>query len=215
MPRGHRVTSFPMPASARIQTLATISADTTLYRNHHKNYPGASFNPCLGDPTRFAPLLTPTSTCIPTFYAATTFDAAAYETVFREPPGPFAAYPRQKLQNRGVSSIAPKANLRLVPFFTPELAGLGLNEIDVFLRKETVYASCRALARMAWRDNPAAHGIIWSSVRDSQAQAMVLFGDRLAQSDFTVLQIRMVASDRTLLDEFSDAAARSGTFISK
>lgn len=209
------MSAFALPASARIRKLHKISAASALYRNHHADYPGASFNPCGGDPTRFAPLRTPSGDCIPTLYAATTFDAAAYETVFREPPGPFASYPRQKLQRRGVSRIAPKADLHLVPFFTPELAGFRLKEAEVFRPVETVYASCRALAEMAWRDNPSAQGIIWSSVRDSQAHAMLLFGDRLAPGDFDVLDIRMVATDPALLDELSDAAERSGTFISR
>lgn len=44
---------------------------------------------------------------------------------------------------------------------------------------------------------------------------MVLFGDRLTLDDFGVLETRMVATDLTLLDEFSDTVARSGTIISK
>jgi hypothetical protein len=209
------LSTFVLPASARIARLHRIAADSVLFRNHHAEYPGAAFNPCAGDPTRFAPLRTPSGACIPTLYAATTFDATAYETVFRAPPGPFAAYPRHKLKHRGVSRIAPKADLTLVPFFTPELAGFDLREEAVFLPSETVYVACRALAELAWRDNPGAHGIVWSSVRDSAAHAILIFGDRLTPEDFTVLDIRMVANDPTLLDEISDTAARSGAFISK
>ncbi|MFD0982647.1 RES family NAD+ phosphorylase [Tropicimonas aquimaris] len=209
------MSAFVLPASARIGRHHKIAAGWVLFRNHHKDYPGATFNPCAGDPTRFAPLHTATGDCIPTLYAASTFDAAAYETVFREPPGRYASYLRQKLQNRGVSRIAPTADLHLVPFFTPELGSLGLSEDSVFRPAETVYAFCRRLAELAWRDNPTAQGVVWSSVRDSQAHAMVLFGDRLTPSDFDVLETRMVATDPTLLDEFSDTAARSGTIISK
>ena len=209
------MTGLALPASSRISKLSKIKASTVLYRNHHKDFGGAAFNPCLGDVSRFAPIRTPSGVCIPTFYAATTFDAAAYETVFREPPGPFAAYPRHKLQSRSVSRIAPKADLYLVPFFTPEHGGFGLKELDVFHPSETVYGCCRSHAEMTWRDNPGAHGIIWSSVRDSNANAMVLFGDRLNPDDFEILNIRLVATDVTLLDEFSEAADRSGAFISK
>jgi hypothetical protein len=46
------------------------------------------------------------------------------------------------------------------------------------------YPFCRGLAEMAWRDNPDADGIVWSSIRDSAARAMLLCGDRLDPADF-------------------------------
>ena len=202
-----------LPAGLRSASLFTVDRETRLFRNHHRDFGGASFNPCRGGATRFAPLRSPNGACIPTFYAATTFDGAAYETMFRDPPSKYGGYRRQLLEDRGVSVIAPLRTLQLVGLFTPELRRLGIPPEEMFQAHDSVYPFCRDLAEMAWRDNPDADGIVWSSVRDSAAHAMLLFGDRLDPADFSVASVRLVETDPTLLDELSDTAARCGSFI--
>lgn len=204
-----------LPDSVRAAGLFHVDAGTRLFRNHHRDFPGTLFNPCRGGATRFAPLLTPAGTCIPTFYAATTFDGAAYETMFRDPPSKYGGYRRQLLEDRGVSVIAPLKTLRLVGLFTPELRRLGIPPEEMFQAHDSIYPFCRNLAEMAWQDNPDADGIIWSSVRDSAARAMLLFGDRLGSADFSVESVRLVATDPTLLDELNETAARCGSFIAR
>ena len=204
-----------LPACVRPASIFTVDPGTRLFRNHHRDFGGATFNPCRGGATRFAPLLTPAGTCIPTFYAATTFDGAAYETMFRDPPSKYGGYRRQQLEDRGVSVIAPLRALRLVGFFTPELRRLGIPPEEMFQTHDSVYSFCRALAEMAWRDNPDADGIAWSSVRDNASLAMLLFGDRLGPADFFVESVRLVETDPTLLDELNETAARCGSFIAR
>ena len=111
-----------LPDTARVAAPYRLAAGTELWRNHRVEYPGASFNPCEGEPTRFAPLRDAGGGCIPGFYAATTFDGAAYETVFRDAPHRFRPVLRQELDRRGVSILAPLQDLALVPLFTPEIA---------------------------------------------------------------------------------------------
>lgn len=206
---------FVLPASVRQASLFPVDLGTRLFRNHHRDFSGAAFTPCRGRATRFAPLRTPDGACIPTFYAATTFDGAAYETMFRDPPSKYGGYRRQLLEDRGVSVVAPVRTLRLVGLFTPELRRLDILPEEVFQAHDSVYPFCRGLAEMAWRDNPDADGIVWSSVRDSAAHAMLLFGDRLDPADFSVESIRLVETDPTLLDELSETAARCGSFIAR
>lgn len=112
-----------------------------------------------------------------------------------------------------MSVIAPVRTLRLVGLFTPELRRYGILPQEMFQPPDSVYPFCRSLAEMAWRDNPDADGIVWSSVRDSAAHAMLLFGDRLDSADFSVESVRLVETDPTLLDELSEIAARCGSFI--
>src|SRR5947209_17212454 len=57
---------------------------TLLHRIHRSGFAGNAFNPCLGRPSRFAPLRRPDGRCIPTLYAATTFECAVHETLFHE-----------------------------------------------------------------------------------------------------------------------------------
>lgn len=203
------------PAGVRSATFFTVDYGTRLFRNHHRDFGGASFNPCRGGATRFAPLLGSAGACIPTFYAATTFDGAAYETMFRDPPSKYGGYRRQLLEDRGVSVIVPLRTLRLVGLFTPELRRLGIPPEEMFQAHDSVYPLCQSLAKMAWRDNPDADGIVWSFVRDSAANAMLLFGDRLAPADFSVESVRLAETDPTLLDELSETATRCGSFIAR
>jgi hypothetical protein len=200
------------PNPARVAQPFTLPAGTELHRLHDVDYTGASFNPCKGEPTRFAPLFDGV-TCIPTFYAATTFDGAAYETIFRGIPDPYAGIPRASLDDRGASLIVPRRDLTLVPLFTPELVGWGLEAATVFSSNASSYVPCRGLALQAWRDNPAADGLIWSSVRDNSAQAMLIFEGRAEASDFELHSIREVRAEPVLLDEIADAGRRAGFTI--
>src|SRR6266850_5137443 len=68
------------PAINRIE----LPAATELHRIHNSSFTGNSFNPCLGRPSRFAPLVRADGTCIPTMYAATSLECAVHETVFHE-----------------------------------------------------------------------------------------------------------------------------------
>lgn len=207
--------SFALPVSLRQTRLTVMAAGTVLFRNHHIDFPGANFNPCLGEPTRFAPLFRPDGTCIPTFYAATSFDAAAYETVFRGTPSLFSGIARQDLDARGVSRIVPNKDIAFVALFTPEILGVGLDPQVVFRPSQKVYPHCRQIAEMAWRDNPGAHGVIWTSVRDSAAHAVVVFGDRLKRSDFDEIDTRTIGTDPRLLEDFETAGARAGFRIQR
>jgi len=204
-----------LPASVQPANLFPVDPGTRLFRNHHRDFGGATFNPCRSGATRFAPLLTPDGACIPTFYAATTFDGAAHETMFRDPPSKYGGYRRQLIEDRGVSVIAPERTLQLVGLFTPELRRLGIPPEEMFQARDSVYPFCRGLAEMAWRDNPDIDGIVWSSVRDSAARAMLLFGDRLVPADFSVESVRLVETDPTLLDELNETAALCGSFIAR
>lgn len=207
--------SFAVPASLRHVPLHEIAPGTRLYRNHAIGFPGASFNPCKGAPTRFAPLTDPDGACIPSLYAATSFDGAAYETIFRGIPSPYAAIPRQDLDQRGVSVIRPARPLRLVPFFSPELKGWKIDPEQVFRAAASVYPDCRALAALAWREFEKADGIVWASIRDSSARALLLFGDRIAPGDFDAEPPRSLASDPALLDDFIRAGDRAGFRIAR
>lgn len=72
----------PPPARFPTPTLTILPAGTPLHRTHAKTVRPAQFNPCLGQPSRFAPFNDPSGTCVPTLYAATTQEAAAFESIF-------------------------------------------------------------------------------------------------------------------------------------
>lgn len=194
--------------------MTVVPAGTSLHRVHHIDYPGASFNPCQGPETRFTPLRDG-ETCVPTFYAATSLDGAAYETIFRGIPSPYATIPRQALDDRGASAIEPRRDMTLVPLFSPELIGWGLDAGQVFSPNLSYYGFCQDLAAQIWKDNPGADGLIWTSVRDNSAQAMLFFEGRVRTTDFTTSLTREVRSDPSLLDDIAAAGRRAGFIIAR
>lgn len=204
-----------LPKSTKAQKLHVCQAATFLYRVHDERFDGNSFNPCAGEPTRFTHLRDENGECVPTSYAATTLDGAAFETVFRGIPNKYQAVPRQSLDDRMISVVQPKRALLLVPIFTPELKAWSLDQAEVLAPRSDTYTFCRALAHQCWCDNPMADGLIWASVQDSAAHAMLLFGDRLSGDDLTVVSSRCVRTDPTALDDLENAASRAGWFISR
>lgn len=204
-----------LPATAVAPRLEVVAPGTRLHRLHHRDYAGARLNPCRGEPIRFAPIVDAAGACIPSLYAATSFDAAAFETVFRGPGGRFRTVPRQALDDRAATVLRPRRALSLVPLFTPELQGWGLDAPALFAPEARIYALCRRLAERLWRDNPAADGLIWASVRDSSARALVLFGDRVAETDFDVLSARQTRDDETLLADLAAAGRRASWVVAR
>lgn len=188
--------------------------DIRLFRLHRDALRGAQFNPGHGS-SRFAPFQDDTGNIIPTIYAATTFDGAAYETVFRERPHKFQTIPRQKLEDRACSVIKATGKTLLARLFTPELSAWQLRQNEVFSDDESVYPFCRALARRIWQDNPHADGVCWSSVRDSGATAMMFFGDRITEMDFAVEDTRLVRENPSLLGDLRLTAKRAGITIAR
>lgn len=204
-----------LPRRAQAPALYKIAPAAQITRVYDNSFDGNAFNPCMGRPTRFTHLQKADGSCLPTLYAATTLDGAAYETVFRGPAHKYSTVTRQSLNARSIAVLEPVRALHCVPLFTPELRGWGIEERALFLAKSGTYPECRALAQMAHRDNPGADGLIWSSVQDSGAFAMLLFGDRVAKEDLRVLSERRVDADHTALEDLRKAGQRAGWVISK
>ena len=204
-----------LPNDATVGRLHDLPTGLVLHRVHSDNYDGHGFNPCRGPEARFTHLKDAHGNCIPSLYAATTFDGAAYETIFRGRPSKFQVLPRQKIDDRVLSRLQLSETLELVPLFTPELSNWDLDPTGFFAAHVSVYPHCRALGFRCWRDNPTAQGLIWSSVRDSGAHAMLLFGDRIAPGVLRLLESRSVRTDSTALDDLEAAGNRAGWTIAK
>ena len=202
-----------IPEDARVARLHPLPASTTLCRVHKAEFAGNTFNPCKGGPSRFAPLHDGSEQCIPTSCAATTLDRAAFESVFRGIGDKYESVRREDLDKYTVSFLETGPALELVPLYTPELLRWTIDPRKFFRPSVKAYVHCRTLAFRAWRDNPGAHGLVWSSVRDSQADAVLLFGDRLNPSDLRLTSSRPVRTDPTALDDLEVAGQRAGLTI--
>lgn len=203
------------PASFPTVRFHVVAAGTVLHRTHAQAYSPAGFNPCLGQPTRFAPFSNPNGRCVPTLYAATTREAAAFESIFHD----IAAAARFKIVSfgavlaRSVSRIAPKRDLRLASLFTPDLKAWGIERSDLIDTPKSTYEQTALWAQAIHIAATAADGLIWTSRQCDPDQCVVLFGDRVTEDTFEVLESLDLARDAALLLELRRYGQRAGIVI--
>ena len=180
------------PPPARLPPFGNIvlPSGTILHRIHKRSqhYSATDFNPCLGRRTRFAPLrivdpATPRSTiCVPTLYAGQTFEAALWETVFRDlPPLPNARLVFERTHVAGAShaEITIARDLTFGALFEPNLHLIGLTRrrlIECY--GDRAYRWTVTWATAIHRDFSSFDGLAWTSRQHDPAQAYLLFGDR-------------------------------------
>lgn len=161
-------------------TVTELPTGTRLTRVHLSTFGAAQFNPCMGDPTRFAPIRVH-GRCVPSLYAATDLRAALAETVLHDVDvaDPYASIPRRTLTARSVSVVQTARPLHLISLFRLEMGMMGLTHEDHFNFSAQANARCRALAAALYQAHPQADGLIWTSQRDDSQRACLLFGDRV------------------------------------
>ena len=149
-----------------------------------------AFNPCRGEPTRFAPLYVTTPagrTCVPTLYIGETYEAAAFETVFRNlPPKPMRRQVFEiDLARRGHARLLVNRDLILGPFFHQNLARIGHTRQSMIDTDATCYGETVLWAAAVHVSFPHLDGLIWTSHQHDRDTACVLFGDRVTEADVT------------------------------
>jgi hypothetical protein len=117
----------PPPSPFPSINTQTITKGTILHRTHGSGFRPAQFNPCMGQPTRFASFTDAAGACVPTLYAATSREAAAFESIFHdiEPAAAFKTVRLDVVESRSVSRIAPKRDLLVAGLFAPDLKACG------------------------------------------------------------------------------------------
>jgi hypothetical protein len=118
-------------------------------------------------------------------YGAETVDAAIAEVLFRNVPvrGVPRAIALDDLHGLGISVVTPKRDLALI-----ELLGHGLRRLQVTAEELTStgaddYPRTVAWAHRLFESVRRADGLVWMSRQFNAAQALMLFGDRVAQDD--------------------------------
>ena len=127
----------------------TITKGTVLHRTHGSGFRSAQFNPCMGQPTRFVPVTDSAGACVPTLYAATSREAAAFESIFHdiEPAAAFKTVRLDVVESRSVSRIAPKRDLMVAGLFAPDLKAWGLSRGELIETPKSTYAETVLWAR--------------------------------------------------------------------
>ena len=193
-----------------------LPADTELRRVHSSAFDSKSFNPCLGRPSRFAPLRQPDSTCVPTAHAAQSFECAVHEVIFHDvPPGTHPrSVPLSAIEPLSYGIIRSRRALTLASLHEPDLNAFGLDRRDLIDTLPSEYGQTAKWPLAIHDAHPDIEGLIWTSRRCDPYVAYVLFGDRIAPGDFDVLRKAPITDTPDLLRQVREFGQRAGIFIS-
>ena len=197
---------IPFPAA----NFYPVTASTTLHRTHLRSLRPGEFNPCLGQPTRFAPIHKG-GDCITSLYAATTEEAAAFESIFHdiEPSAPFKTVRTETIEVRSVSQLQPKRELELVALFAPDLKAWNMSRSDLIDTPKSTYSQTAAWAQAIHSAHPMADGLAWTSRQCDPALCILLFGDRANEADFRVVS-RVEANEPAVMIRLRGYGQRAG-----
>lgn len=193
----------PLPAGAR------------LHRIHLSAYAGDSFNPGLGGQTRFAPIEDIGGNPVPSLYAASSFNAAAYETIFHDVPATAAlkTVPKQLVTDRSHTVLEVTRALSLVSLNDPHVRKWRLRHRDLIATSAKLYGETARWAAAIHDQFPQAEGLLWASNQYTSETAYLFFGDRVAPSDFRIVLQRDGASDKSVLADARRAGNSAGIVI--
>jgi hypothetical protein len=160
-----------------------------IWRVHSARYRPAEFRSAGDGNARFSPIRNIKGNVIPTMYGARTPGCAMMETVLHDVPAPPTDYifdvERLRDADIRISRIRCRRELSLVDLSSKGLKRIGLERRDVIDTPVEEYARCREWA-LRWHAQTSAHGLLWTSRQDDSAQALALFGDRIAEGAFKV-----------------------------
>ena len=193
-----------------------LKAGAQLFRFHDQSFDGAAYNPCMGGPTRFAPLSLATGECLPTLYAATSLEAAAWESLFHDVPhitGPKFVRLR-KVTTKVLSVIELADDMVVAPLHAPDLNRLGLAKTDLVETAPSAYRDTARWAEAFHRADPTVGGLRWTSRRCDPELAFLFFEDRVPQSAWRVIERIEVSAAPDLLEEIRQIGRRAEITLS-
>ena len=197
-PRPSVVEGTPAPpATLHVSTMAWPKG-ATLHRIHLEKYAGDELNPGVKGNARFSPIKSTKGEPIPTLYGGNTFECAAMETAFHDVPfAPgFKTYDKAKLKDQVHSQLTPGANLVLVDLRGKALRKLGVGRKQLIDTEKDHYPATREWAEAIHAQCPDVQGLCWVARQDDIAQAVMLFGDRIASG-----VLRQTTPSRGLLND--------------
>jgi RES domain len=176
-----RAADYQPPLGPLQTTILTWKRGREMHRVHNVVYPANQFNPTASGNARFSPIRDSGGSIIPTLYGGTTFDCALMETIFHDVTykSGFKPVSRRKMVGEVHSVVIPSVDLRLVDLGTIALHKLGIDRAHLLDTAKVHYPRTRSWAQAIYNQEPAAHGLSWTSRRHDREQAVVLFGSRL------------------------------------
>jgi hypothetical protein len=160
----------------------TLPSGSILSRVHNSKFGPTEFNPGPKGGARFSFFGTPP---IPVLYAAAQEEAAVAETLLRKIPTTGGLLVRDAYATNVMSQLVTNRELNLASFMGTGLRALKVVAGQLTDTPDTRYPQTRKWAEAAY--NAGHEGIVWMSKRDNSHQAYILFGDRVLDSDLTIV----------------------------
>jgi hypothetical protein len=160
-----------------------------LWRVHKLDRRPAEFNPGV-DIGRFHPFSGSAGKPVATLYAANTWEGAVSETVFRDVPlrGAPRIKRRTEIEIRAMSLLRLGREVPLVELRGTGLRRLRLKRSELIEAEADQYSRSVRWAAALYQAVPQAAGLVWTSrIHDSSA-ALMFFGDRVAEKDFSLVE---------------------------
>ncbi len=169
-------------------------------------------NPCKGGLTRFAPIFQPRGACLPTLYAAASFECAVFESVFHDVPYTAAEkfVTLGRVTSRAISWLELGADLTLASLHEPDLNKIGLTRADLIDTPSSAFSDTARWAEAFHRAEPDLAGLVWTSRRCDPGAAYVFFGDRMPSGTLKVTNRIEIAASAHHLDEIRGFGNRAG-----
>jgi hypothetical protein len=190
---------LPVPGPAEDFTVRSVTTEEVEAWYHVYStaaYPATatSFAEGWGD-TRFAPLAQDDGAPVHTYYAASTRDAVYMESVLHNvslsPPGVFEV---ASLRHFHLVKLQLPPSLAFVSFHTLDLPRLKLTRAQLIDSLTDCYPETRAWSQAAYLQRPGAQAVGYGSRRNDSGRCLMLFGQRMADPPFTVLEQHCLAN---------------------
>jgi hypothetical protein len=196
----------PSRAKSSLPQAETIPPGTVLTRFRGKphdpaRYPANSFNPNIGkdwtiatDGARFNPFPASGGGNVPTLYAASSYAAAALESLFHDVPHEASPeIPRSRILTWQYLRLKTTRELQVVMLTNPQLRQLHVSRRQESLREDELihtpasqYPRTRTWARFLYEHIPSLDGLAWRPRLGGRGTAYMFFGDRCNSIDFEI-----------------------------
>lgn len=186
-----------------------------LHRIHDSRFAGDSFNPCKGQPSRFAPIDDPRGKCIASLYAADSLAAAAFETVFLNIPAKarLKTVRLSDVQSRSHSKIELTRSIKVAKLFKPDLKALRVTKAALIDSLPSHYSRTARWAEAIHNQYTDIEGLVWTSNQCDPDRAFVFFGDRVKVTDLGVISTNSALHSAQFLSDLRMIGARAGITI--
>lgn len=200
--------AVPPPPDLLECNAVVLSAGTVIHRIHDEQFGAAEFNPGKGG-SRFAPFQV-AGAFVPTAYGATSFECAAFESIFHDvdAAAPFRSIYWSQIEPLLYSRLTLRRNLSLASLFSADLIRFGLERRQLIDTHRSTNPDTRKWSPAIHEAPIRSDGIVWVSRRYDQDKALMLFGTRVRLGDFATHPSIRIATDPACLAALHEISQR-------